>query len=356
MSFSTSDNSNMPALAPPRSWLKCAAIACFIAAPFACAWTIVKTLPAPPPEHVEKAALFDRRAKVDTVIVGDSRVRGIAEEPFAAKGWNYFNMGLGGISPEDMAMQLKYALLHGDIRRVVIGVSLEGMTARYPFEFSRYHSTGPFASAEIVGFATVDAGPRPAQNRSIGVRRFLNDRLLPIEQANVRLRWFVAQKLGRDMANFMPNGTMDQKNIREMIAAGDYNFARERDPNIYFNREDSEPRYLAKPELAPFEEQLYRKVFAALRQDKIVCVVFETGRTAEYQKMIDADPKLARVQAQWRAFFQSESHDGVKFLDKSATRDCYDDADFFDAVHFIGKTGDCLAVRLADALAALEKR
>ena len=114
-------------------------------------------------------------------------------------------------------------------------------------------------------------------------------------------------------------------------------------------------RYLEKPELAPFEEELYRKVFSALRQAKIVCVVFETGRTAAYQKMIDAHPELSRLQSEWRAFFQGESHDGVKFLDGNSTRDCYADEDFFDAVHFLGPTGTRLATRLANELAALEK-
>ena len=311
--------------------LKWAAIVCFVAVPFVCVWTTVLAIPEPPPEHVEKAQLFERRTAVDTVVVGDSRVICIAEEPFAAKGWNYFNMGLSGVSPEDMAMQLKFALLHGRLRRVVMGASFEGMTASYPFEFSRFHGTGPFAPAVIVDFATVDAGPRPPQ--SAGIRKFLRS----------------------DLSGFLPNGTMDYTAIQEQIAAGDYDFRRERDPKMFFTREDSEPRYLEKPELAPYALRLYRKMFAALREAKIACVVFETGRTTEYQQMIDAHAELAQLQRQWREFFRAESYGGVTFLDAAATRDCYANDDFIDAVHFIGPTATHLAARLADELTALEK-
>ena len=333
--------------APPSSaagGLKWAAILCFLAAPFICTWTIVL--------HVEKTELFARRAAVDTVVVGDSRVRGIAEEPFAAKGWNYFNMGLGGVSPEDMAMELKYAMLHGKIRRVVIGVSFEGMTARYPFEFSRYYGTGPFASAEVAGFATVGEAPRP---RPGGVRDFLRNQVLPVARANLRLRCWIGRALGREKSTFLANGMMDYSEIGRQITAGDYDFARQRDPNIFFMREDSESRYLEKPELAPCGERLYQKVFAALREAKITCVVFETGRTTEYQQMIDAHAELVQLQRRWREFFRAQSRDGVKFLDVAATRDCYVADDFFDAVHFSGSTGTRLAARLADELAAVEK-
>ncbi len=336
-----------------RGGLKWAAILCFASAPFVCVWTTALALPDPPPEHALKAELFRRRPVVDMVVVGDSRVVGIAEEPFAAKGWNYFNMGLSGVSPEDMAMELKYAMLHGQIRRVAMGVSFEGMTAGYPFEFSRYHSTGPFAAAEIVGFATVDEGPRPAQSR--GIRKFLRSDLLPMTRANTRLRWCVAQTLGHGMVEDRPNGTAAYAAVREQIAAGDYDFARQRDPNIYFNLEDSESRYLEKPVLAPYALRLYGKVFAALREAKIACVVFETGRTAKYQQMIDAHAELGQLQRQWREFFRSQSYGGVTFLDAAATRDCFREDDFFDAVHFIGPTGTRLATRLADELAAIEK-
>lgn len=334
--------------------LKWVAILAFVAAPFVCVWTTVLTIPDPPPEHVEKAELLRRRTTVDTVVVGDSRVVAIAEEPFAANGWKFFNMGLSGVSPEDMAMQLKYAMLHGQIRRVAMGVSFEGMTARYPFEFSRFHGAGPFVPAEIEGFATVGVGPRPLQ-RTVGIRKFLRSELLPITNANPRLRWRVARALGRELSGFLPNGTMDYVAIREQIAAGDYDFARQRDAKIFFTREDSELRYLEKPELAPYALQLYRKVFSALREAKIACVVFETGRTAEYQQMIEARAELLRLQQQWREFFRAESYGSVKFLDAAATCDCYVANDFIDAVHFIGPTATQLAARLADELAALEK-
>ncbi len=332
--------------------LKWAAILCFAGAPFLSVWTAMLVIPEPPVEPAEKVELFQRRSVVDTVIVGDSRVGRVAEEPFASKGWNYFNMVLSGVSPEDMAMQLKYALTHGKIRRVVMGVSFEGMTARYPFEFSHHYAAGPFTAAEIVGFATVAGGPPLPQ--SGGIRKFLRSDLLPIERASLRSHWAVARANGRNLSGFLPNGTKAYEAIREQIAAGDYDFARQRDVKIYFNSDYSEPRYLERPELARHALRLYRKVFAALRDAKIACVVFETGRTAEYQRMLDARTELALLQRQWRAFFRAESYGGVKFLDADATRDCYAEDDFFDAVHFIGPTESRLAQRLADELAALE--
>ena len=334
------ESGGQPAARCRGGGLKWAIILCFIGAPFVCVWMTVLAIPEPPLEHIEKAALFERRLAVDTVVVGDSRVGAIAEEPFAAKGWNYFNMSLSGVSPEDMAMQLKYAMLHGKIRRVAMGVSFEGMTARYPFEFSRFYGSGPFASAEIVDFATVDAGPRrPPPSAGGGIRKFLRSDLLPISRANMRLRWQVAQMMGHGLSGFLPNGMVAYTAIEEQIAAGDYDFSRQRDPTIYFTREDSEPRYLEKAELTQYVPRLYRNVFAVLRRAKIACVVFETGRTAEYQRMIDAHPELTELQRRWREFFREESHGGVMFLDAAATHDCYADGDFFDAVHFIGEIG-----------------
>jgi len=343
--------------APPASSdgrrLKWAAIICFAATPFLCVWTTFLALPEPPPVDVEKAALLRRYPEVDTVVVGDSRVEGISGKPFTARGWHYFNMGLGGISPEDMALELRFAMLHGRIRRVVMGASFEGMTARYPFQFSRYCSSGPFASQEILAFATVDRGPSPRANRG-GLRLFLRNGLLPVTGANSRLRWLIARITGSDLEGYRPDGTMIYKGIENQIAAGDYDFVRQRDPNIYFSAEYSDIRYLENPELSPSAKRLYRKVFAALRAEKIPCVVFETGRTAQYQAMIDAQPQLAGLQAQWREFFRGEAYGGITFLDASATKDLYRDEDFFDAVHFVGPTRLRLAQRLADKLAALE--
>ena len=52
-----------------------------------------------PTEVAVKASLLAQRPNVDTVIVGDSRVLRVAEEPFAQRGWHFFNMGLRGGSP-----------------------------------------------------------------------------------------------------------------------------------------------------------------------------------------------------------------------------------------------------------------
>ena len=70
--------------------------------------------------------------------------------------------------------------------------------------------------------------------------------------------------------------------------------------------------------------------------------------------MIDENPLLADLQAQWRAFYRSESRGSVRFLDTNSVRDCYDFRDFVDAEHFIGPTEERLGTRLSENLAALE--
>lgn len=332
--------------------LKWTAIACFAAAPFLCAWTTVATLRAPPPEHVEKAGLFQACASIDTVIVGDSRVEGIVSGPFAAKGWHCFNMGLSGVSPEDMAMELIYAMTHARIRRVVMGVSFEGMTPRHPFEFSRYHRSGPFAARPVMEFATVDEGPRP--EKTGGIRQLFRDDVIPLKSANERFRWLVARIDGGALETNLPDGASDYKAIRSKIAAGDYDFVRQRDPNIYFHHVFSDCHCEENSRPAPCATRLYQKIFAALRKEHIACVVFETGRTAAYQAMIDSRPPLAELQRQTREFFRSEAYGGIRFLDSSVTKDVYREEDFFDAVHFVGATTVRLAERLATELAALE--
>jgi hypothetical protein len=339
----------------PGQGLKWIAILCFAAAPWVCCWSLVLALPEDTPDHVEKAELFQRRPCVDTVVVGDSRATRIAEGPFAARGWAYFNFALSGVSPEDMAMQLKYALIHGKIRRVVMGVSFEGMTSRFPFEFSRFHHTGPFAPAEICDFAAVDPGPKASAAGRPHARLVVSKDLLPLGRANLRLRFLVARLTGRCFPATRPNGTANYAILREQISSGNYDFQRQRDAKIYFRREDSEARYLERPQLAPHAKALYCKVFAALRRADISCVAFETPRTAEYQRMLDERPQLKRLQAEWRDFFRSQSWGRVKFVEAASTRDCCDENDFFDAVHFIGPTEDRLAERLAGELAALDR-
>ena len=330
-----------------------AAIAVFAAAPWICTWSAIVALPNEPPESAEKAAQFDQRGVVDTVIVGDSRVMRIAEGPFAARGWNYFNFGLSGVSPEDMAMELKYAMTHGKIRRVVMGVSFEGMTERFPFEFSRFWNASPFAAAEIRDFAATGQGEgRRAASRE---RISFGKDILPMGQANVRLRYFAAKLTGQYRPASLPNGEAAYTAIQSRIETGAFDFEHERDPKIYFDRADCESRYLERAELAAHVRQLYRQVFAALREAKIPCVVYETPRTTAYQRMLDDREELSRLQAQWRDFFRNESGGLIKFLDVQATRDCVNDADFFDAVHFIGPTEQRLAVRLANELAALKQ-
>ena len=83
--------------------------------------------------------------------------------------------------------------------------------------------------------------------------------------------------------------------------------------------------------------------------------MYETGRTAAYQRMIDEHPVLNALQAEWRVFFQRESYGCVRFLDADTLRPLYAERDFFDAVHFIGPTQERLAARLADQLERVER-
>ena len=227
-----------------------------------------------------------------------------------------------------------------------MGVSFEGMTARYPFEFSRFTMRPALRRGRDRGLRHGRCGPPPPP-QSGGIRKFLRSDLLPIERASLRSHWAVARANGRNLSGFLPNGTRPTRPSGKQIAAGDYDFARQRDAKIYFNGDYSEPRYLEKPELAPHALRLYRKVFAALREAKITCVVFETGRTAEYQRMLDARDGTGPAATAVAGLLPPESYGGVKFLDAAATRDCYAEDDFIDAVHFIGRTRDRLAERLA---------
>jgi hypothetical protein len=99
-------------------------------------------------------------------------------------------------------------------------------------------------------------------------------------------------------------------------------------------------------------KDVYRRVFAALRKAGLPTIVFETGRTPEYQALLDADPLLHRLQAEWRDFFRKESGGCVGFVE--AANLPYDPNDFIDAVHFMGMTEHRVAARLADELATLE--
>jgi hypothetical protein len=340
--------------APPRgagAW-KWAAIIGFAAAPWIVTSLMVTMLPAPPTEPAEKAALFNQRT-VDTVLVGDSRVGCLREAPFARRGWKYFNMAMSGFCPEDMAMQLAYALNHGSIRRVVIGASFDNMSEAYPFEVSRYAHDAPFDAPEIVGFATVCSGPRPvAMDARTRLRQAMSDGGLPMEEAHRRLGAYVGEHLRLPNNYSLPNGDTCYQLIEEGIKGRTLDLVATRDPSRYFR--EHEGRFLRRARLAEATQELYRKVFRTLRAAHVACVVYETGRTRAYQRLLDAEPTLARLQRQWRDFFRRECHGSIKFLDAAAMADCYRDDDFFDALHFMGGSSERASQRLAEELAKIE--
>lgn len=326
-----------------RRWL---AIWLFIGLPWCLGLAHLAIAPPPPESEPSiKMALMEKRGRIDTIIVGDSRVLRVGGPAFAQRGWTYFNLGMSGLSPEDLVMQLQKAMLVEPVERVIIGLSFENMTEAFPFEFSRYHSERMFQDPEIVeliGKANPLRSFRPQLDEAL-------NKLLPIG-AGRHTKWDV-----RSVPELIrPDGTAAYVQIQREIALGTYDFKVNRDPAMYFNEEDSEARYLAVGHLSPESKQLFSRVLAQLRERRVPTLLFETGRTAAYQAMIDRDPVLQGLQSEWRAFFRAQATDCIRFLDQPSLHAVYDENDFFDAVHFIGPTEGRLTKRLAGEMAGLE--
>ena len=330
-----------------------AAIACFVLVPWLVVYVVIGLVRDPSAEDLVKERLLLQRPGVDTVVVGDSRVGYISEEPFARKGWTYFNFGMSGISPSDVAVQLKYALKHTGVRRVVMGLSFENMNEAKPLQHSPFAHEVPFNDPEILAYATVAPGSR-GESSYAAFRTAVDEYVLPIQRAAPKLRALVAVLVKPPTQFFQPNGNVAYVGIREAIAGGTYDFQTNRDPQYYFNVHDAP--YQRRQRLGEHAKAIYVRMFDTLRGLNMPCIAFETGRTAEHQRMLDADPLLVRLQNEWREFFRGQSHGSVKFVEYSNVADCYDKNDFVDSLHFIGKTGDRLAERLADELDELEKQ
>ena len=217
---------------------------------------------------VLKDQLLRERGKVDTIIVGDSRVLRLGGAEFSKRGWVYFNWAMSGMSPEDLVMPLRRAMLTQPIGRVVIGLSFENMTQAFPFEFSRYHDDAPFRDpriVELVGTANVSG----FFARGSIVNRFYETlyRVLPIGRAGRTASYLRAQWNGTaDAPLFRPDGTDAYTRIEGQIAAGTFDFATHKDPRNYFSLEDGgDVLYLAKRRLAPESKQLFSRVIALLR-------------------------------------------------------------------------------------------
>jgi hypothetical protein len=333
-------------------WL---AIVLFASAPWSTA-VLVLALGSPmPSELVLKDTIFRPRANsVDTVVVGDSRVQSLDMSVLAAQGWRPFNMGLAGLSAEDEAMALRYAMDQAPVRRILMGVTFESMTEEGPFQSSRYLREAPFARPGIVEFANPAVLKTDRwTNAATIVRRFAWPFAPASDVLHQTLNDWGVRKLP---PYFSEDGTMPFVVLRASIASGSYDFQKYRDPMRWFSRSDGEATYLRTKRLSTDAQDVYLRVFNALRKRGVPTVVFETGRTKAYQRLIDENDVLRQLQSQWRTFFEDQSSGCVRFMSVQELGAAYRDDDFFDAAHYIGRTGTLVADRLADAVVNLESR
>lgn len=301
-----------------------------------------------------KMPLLAAMPNADTLIAGDSRVLTISGDPMRARGWKPFNFGLSAATSEDVAMEVRVTLDRAPIRRVVLGLDFSTMSDAVPFETSPYVNEWPFSSPEVRAFAEIEPGSaarRPAPPKPTGVASWL----LPVSRATIPLhgildRWNVLH----EWDGYYPDGQMAYVGIRRQIAAGTFDFERERDPAFHLMRPGGEYSYRITQRLAPHAKVVYQRIFTTLAAQGIPVVGFETARGPRYQAAIDSDPLLVRLLAEWRAFFRSTESPCVRFLDRADLNGVFDDADFFDSTHFLGPTQVRLGTRLADELARME--
>jgi hypothetical protein len=342
---------------PAGASYKWSAIILFVGLPWGMVYGVLAAADDLPTELAEKESLFQARPAINTVVIGGSRALRVAEQPFADRGWAFFNMALNGQYPEDEAMELKYALLHRPIRRVALGVSFENMSERYAFEGTFNWKEPQFHQPAILDFANFDPAAMPAEppslSRKVGI--LLKNYVLPIDRARPRFHGLLDRAGIEEIPPlFLPNGNAAYVRIEREIHGGSYDFKANQDP-VHYWQMHGEEAYLRNGKLAEHAKVLYRKMFAELRRLKIPTVVFETPRTPEYQAMIEANAQLAALYAEWLTFFRTECHGCVKFVEATAMADCYDYAEFFDPVHYIGQTEQRVGLRLAAELAELER-
>ena len=331
-----------------------AAIVVFVVTPWVMGLAHQLVRPDPPGNLALKDQLARQRGVFDTAIVGDSRVSRVGGEPFAARGWRYFNMGMSGLSPEDTALELQYAISRQPILRVVMDASFENMSEAYPFEHSRYYREAPFRDLSLAAVAGFDV-PRP-NAVGAGLREWGDwfSTLLPVGSAAGTVFYYRDRIRGtREPEYFNADGSVAYRGILADIRSGTYNFPVRRNPQIYFDRSDGESRYLETARLSDNAKALYAGMFDLLRRRRIPTVVFESVKTQEYQRLIDDSPLLARLQGEWRAWYRSQSRGCVRFVDADRQRGVYDDRDFFDAAHYAAGTteprlNELLAAELSD--------
>lgn len=299
---------------------------------------------------------FMRKPRVDTVICGDSRAQRMSLTPFLKRHWAPFNWSLSGVDPLDVALQLNHALVYGNIQRVVMGVSFESMAMTRVFAYARYVQSVPFTNPRVGDLWGLKQELYPAHGIMNRLRQAKAIVWFVGEAAKSRFRamalYAVKQALHQEIPRLNdPCGNKAYQEIRRQIREGTYDFTKNRDPRAYFDREDSEASFLKNKRLSAQAQRVYVKMFQELRSRKIRTVLFETVKTPDYQRMIDADPLLQQLNTQWREFFRKESYGGISFLEAKDIAACYFMDDFFDAAHFIGeRTENALAERLAAEL------
>jgi hypothetical protein len=348
-------------------------------------------------EFSAKIKLFENSAKIDTILVGDSRTLAISGNEFEKYQWKFFNYGLSGLSPDDVNASLYFSMANRQISRVVMGVSFENMTQSFPYEFSRYStqflnlmkqkniSAGTSNSSnnggvDVFTLAQELESSDVSKKENINKRKYKNilnlirsrqyqeiaSRILSRAQHNsngVLVRASAKFHALLDVLEikkippmFNLDGSANYNHIQQDILSGKYDFIKNRAVELYWGREDSEQRYEISGHLSQESQDLYKKIFSDMRKKRIPMLVFETGRTEEYQEKISSSPILSALQSKWRTFYLEQENDCIRFLDNKALEDIYEDKDFFDACHFAGSTADRLSKKLAQELANLEHR
>lgn len=325
-----------------------AGIALFVGVPWLLGGAHALLRPPASPSYTEqKVALLAALGSVDTFVIGDSRSARVGGDAFAHRGWRAFNFSLSGLCPEDLVLQLAYVLKTQHPRRLVIGVSFEALRHEAPFCEASTAWDPPFAELSLEPYGGAPLPARPDTTERWSLRE-----LLPVGEARPTLRYWLRRWRGdAPVPNYERDGRAAYELLHERIRAGSYDFVAERNPARYAY---TDAAYHRTRKLAEAPQRLFAGALAAVRSARIPCVVFETGRTAAYQRQVAADPVLAPLQREWRARFARESFGCVAFVPLERTADCYAEEDFFDAVHVIGPTAERLSERLAEELERLE--
>lgn len=351
-------------------------------------------LPDAEDEFSSKIKLFENNDKIDTILVGDSRSLSISGNEFAKHQWKFFNYGLSGLSPDDVNASLYFSMANRPISRVVMGVSFENMTQSFPYEFSRHsthfmnlikqknirNTSGNNSEVDTITLTKEIESGKFSLEENKNKRKYKNliylirsgqyqeiaNRVLNRAQhssSGIMVRASVKFHTLLDVLEikkippiFNLDGSATYHQIHQDIQSGRYDFIKNRNVEMYWTREDSEQRYEVIEHLSQESQDLYKKIFSDMRKKRIPILVFETGRTDEYQEKISLSPKLSVMQNKWRTFYLEQENECLRFLDNKALEGIYEDKDFFDACHFTGSTAHRLSKKLAHELADLERR